>query len=89
MSLPLHPEQSRVKNQIVLNDDQGINKTAGNLSNHDRHLVAKAIEEYNQKGIGQFKKLTYMTDKIILCDYSKWHKYLYNQYVICSDSFHS
>ncbi|EKD64555.1 MAG: hypothetical protein ACD_50C00344G0006 [uncultured bacterium] len=59
VSLPLHPEQSRVKNQIVLNDDQGINKTAGNLSNHDRHLVAKAIEEYNQKGIGQFKKLTY------------------------------
>lgn len=59
MSFPIQPEQQRVKNQIVIKGDQEINEMAKNVSFQDRELVVRAISEYNQRNVGQFKRLRY------------------------------
>ncbi|MEK7517106.1 MAG: hypothetical protein AAB583_01020 [Patescibacteria group bacterium] len=53
----LQPEQQRIKNQIVIREDQDMNEITENVSLQDSGLVIKAISEYNERGVGQFKRL--------------------------------
>lgn len=56
---PIRPEQQVVKNQIVIPDMQGLGKKMGRLSEEDTLLVVNGIEKYNQRGVGQFKRLRF------------------------------
>jgi len=59
MLFPIQPEQQRIKNQIVTPDMQELGKKMNRLSSEDSLLVTKGIEEYNQRAVGQFKRLRY------------------------------
>lgn len=58
-SFLIQPEQQRIKNQIVLSPNDNLDKMMRNLSEADKRLAIEGIEEYNQRGIGQFKRLRY------------------------------
>lgn len=53
------PTEQVVKNQIVIPDMQVLGKKMGRLSPEDTLLVVNGIEEYNQRGVGQFKRLRF------------------------------
>lgn len=58
-SFPIQPEQQRIKNQIRISENEDLDKMMGNLSEEDRRLLIKGIEGYNQRGVGQFKRLRF------------------------------